>query len=306
MNITPSSATFTFDTSKVVPEVHRAVGEKNIICHLTEGFDAGKKPGDYGKAWTGKGTFRITLAPGENLSKWEFGFIQIMKTNDVSFVYGGREPDDGGVVINVRKAPALTQFVALDSNDLYSPWTVPQPRHTVNLGLVTCKTGDHPSLKAARQVTNSMTKRQNFLYRVIDEREFWTVLTARETTSDPDKPNFQHQAYFHWKLRYDVKFRWRLDEPQVAVSKSAFTPDKTSNQGAPPDAALPDAPEGAETAAGERADAGGHPDGGDDDRWSEPDRDAQAGAVHPGRLLSVRRIRCRAGSQAGRSRPFKS
>jgi hypothetical protein len=242
MKITPSSATFTFDTSKAVPDVHRPVGGKNVICHLTEGFDASKSPGDYGKAWTGKGTFRITLAAGETLAKWEFGFLQIMKTNDVSFIYGGREPDDGGVVINVSKTPALTQTIALDSNDLYSPWTIPQPRNTVAGGLVTCKTGDHPSVKAARQLDNKKTGRQNFLYRIIDEREFWTVLTARENIPNPDPDKFQfgfqHQRYFHWKLRYDVKFRWRLDEPQVAISKSVFTPDQTSNPGAPPDASL--------------------------------------------------------------------
>ncbi len=237
MRITPGSATFTYDGSKASPDVHRAPGEKTVIFHLTHGFSKHKNPGDYGKAWTGKGSFRITVAPNESLNTWDFGFIQIQKINDLSMVYGGADPADGGVVIHVNKAPALKQSVALDSIAAFSPWTRGAPKHTLNLGLVTCETGDHPNLRVARALPNSLTGRLNYLFKVIDDRDFWTVLTARDTTTNPDG-DFQHQLFFHTKLRYEVQFQWRNGEPQIAVMKSALTPDKTFTAGAPTDAAF--------------------------------------------------------------------
>lgn len=230
MKITPSSAAIRVVAKKAVPAVH--VGDKSVICHLTEGFSATGKPGGYGRAWTADGTFRIAVAPGEDITFWQFGFIQFQKTNDVTFMYAGREADDGGIVISASTAPALTTRTALDSVAAFTPWTTMTNRSTMNLGLVTCPTGDHPSLKAGRQLKNEHTKRQNFLFRVIDEREFWTVLTARDPLG-----NFQHQAHFHWKLRYDVKFNWRLDAPQVAATTSTFKSDAPA-QGAPTDAVL--------------------------------------------------------------------
>jgi hypothetical protein len=161
--------------------------------------------------------------------------------NDITMIYGGNLPEFGGIVLNMSSPPAMKQKVALDSGSGFHPWTklrvsipgtVTPPRAQVNLGLVTTATGDHPTIAAGRQLTNNVTGKANFLFRVIDEREFWTVLAAMDSGG-----KMQYAAYFHWKVRYDMKFNWRGGAPLLASSTSSATFDAPV-QGAPPDAAL--------------------------------------------------------------------
>jgi hypothetical protein len=206
------------------------VAAKNVVCHLTHNFN---NPDSVATAFTATGKVNIALGPSDKLIGWEFGFVQFQKVNNIGFFYAGKKSSDGSISINVHKAPAMTQTLALDSNDTYSPWTKPGPRFTHKAPKITCVTGDHPLTKVGRELVNQTTKATNFLFHIVDEREFVSVFSAR----DPNG-TMQHLAHFDWKLRYDVKFTWKGGTPTHQMQSSSTFKTGKVVQGPPTDQAI--------------------------------------------------------------------
>jgi hypothetical protein len=242
MKITAGSGSINVNSSSVSPTPY--IAKANVICHLTQGFNPAVTPGNYNQAWDAPGSFRIVVGPNDDLTQWSFGYVQFQKMNDTTLIYGGFDPSFGGITVNISAAPAMTQKVALDSGPHNHPWTklrvstpqtgTPAPRFQISLGLVTTTTGDHPTIAAGRFLPNNITGVPNFLFRVIDEREFWTVLAAMDSGG-----NMQYAAYFHWKIRYDMKFKWRSNaNDPILTSSTSITKFDSPVQGAPQDAAL--------------------------------------------------------------------
>lgn len=107
----------------------------------------------------------------------------------------------------------------LDSMPDITPFTRgSNSRFQLNNNEITCPTSDHPALKVPKELRNSGRNIKNFLFHVIDNREFWSVLTA----IDPQGKR-QHLAHFHWQISHNVKFSWRGGNPVVTSKKSSFT-----------------------------------------------------------------------------------
>lgn len=190
------------------------IKSEKVVCHLTNGY---RREDSVSRAFQAVGSVRITLGPGDSLSGWQFGFLQFQKTNFAGYFYAGKAPSHGSVSILISEPPAMPQKLALDSNDNYSPWTVPQPRFEHFPPEINAGTGDHPLNRAATKVVNKITDKVNFLFHVVDHREFWSVFTAQNPAG-----NVQHLAHFRWELRYDFMFAWAGDKPSVFRNGSSF------------------------------------------------------------------------------------
>jgi len=192
-----------------------AVGKRSVFFHLTKGFSLSQSEdnnAEPGFAFTGTGHLPIV----GDLTNWNFGFVQIAKMNSGRAFYAGRKKSEGGVGVFFDNA--MTSKVLLDSLDTRSPWTVGVDRWKVESGQIKCVTADHPALKVPREVRNAGRNVQNFLFHVLDDREFWTVLGARTPT---DK--MEYYAYFHWQVSHNVKFNWVNGDPVVDKNNSRST-----------------------------------------------------------------------------------
>ncbi len=228
IKVQAATAAVTVASSNAKPAVH--VADKNIVCHLTHNFN---NPDSVAMAFTATGAVNLTMGPGDKLIGWEFGFVQFQKVNTISFFYAGKKRSEGSISVNVHKAPAMTQMLALDSKDNYSPWTKPGPRFTHKAPKISTLTGDHPLTKVGRELLNKTTKKTNFLFHVIDEREFTSVFSARDPLGV-----HEHLAHFTWKLRYDVKFTWKAGVPIPAVQSSSTFKTNAVVKGPPTDAGI--------------------------------------------------------------------
>ena len=93
--------------------------------------------------------------------------------------------------------------------------------------------GQSPFLQSARQIPNFTTGVPNFIFRLIDDRDFSSVFSVRDSTG-----RFQHLMHFHWHVSHGVTFRWRGGTPEVASQGSTFSADPSPTRGAPTEPAL--------------------------------------------------------------------
>lgn len=209
-------------------------GKASVFFHLARGFDlaaadAGREPGE---AVAVLGRFAAAAGGARPSEGWEFGFVQLTKMVSGKAYYAGRLSREGSIAVsfeNAMPAPLL-----LDSLDDRSPWTRRAPRFTLANGLVECRSSDHPTMKLPRKLRNSGRNVDNFLFHAIDERLFWTVLTAVETSSRKR----HHLAHLHWCVHHDVKFQWRGGEPTPMHSRGRGYALLRNARGAPPEAEL--------------------------------------------------------------------
>ena len=230
VSVDAKSATLTLSTANARPDV--AVRATSVVCHLTQGFDANEhfdptKPNVSRLAWTCTGKVRVSKGAGETLTGWEFGFIQFQKVNSISMFYAGKTASAGAIVIQAHEPPIMPQKTALDSFVGFSPWTKASPRFKATGNEIEYGTGDHPMLAAGFSRKNRTTNQDNFLFHLINDREFFTIMSAR----DPDG-KLTHLRNFRWTLRYDFKFNWRGGMPMRVASASAIQFDAVQN-GAP-------------------------------------------------------------------------
>jgi hypothetical protein len=219
MTINTASAGIILDVQKATPGVWK--GPRNAVCHLTHGFTStpvGTWRAD--DAFTLTGHVKVTPGQGDTLltlNKWQFGFIQLVRVNFLGFFYAGRIKQEGSISILCHIKPALPRAVWLDSDDKCSPWKRKVPQFQFVAPEVESETGDHPAVMAGWELPNSNTNVTNFLFHIVDSREFWSVFTA----IDPSGAT-HHLAHFHWSIRHDVLFRWRGGNPDVRTTQSSF------------------------------------------------------------------------------------
>ena len=230
ITINPGTASITLNHSGAVPDV--SIQTNRVVCHLTQGFSANEvfdptRPNKSALAWTGAGKMKITKGPADKLDLWDFGFVQFQKVNSFSFFFAGKTASAGAISILAHEPPAMPHKTLLDSVSAFSPWTKGTPRFKRNGLDVECGTGDHPMVASALSLVNRLTNQQNFLFHIVNEREFFTALAAMD-----DRGVLIYVRHFHWKLAYDFKFNWRNNRPVKASSSSTLT-FGTIEKGAP-------------------------------------------------------------------------
>src|SRR5215813_1525109 len=126
VNIDANSADIDLVTQNAKPAV--AIRSSVVICHLTKGFDPSSANGVTGAAFDALGHVKVALGPGDDLSKFQFGFIQLSRVNNIGFFYAGKTSSEGSISIQAHVPPALAKAIWLDSDDAFTPWTKGQPR----------------------------------------------------------------------------------------------------------------------------------------------------------------------------------
>jgi hypothetical protein len=170
----------------------------------------------------------ITGATQGDTGSWDFGFVQIAKAKCMEFYYAGRMASEGAISCRVHIPPALQSPIVLDSEASRSPWTVSAPRFNSSGSAIHATTGDHPAAKVPFKLRNVKRNADNYLYHVIDEREFWSVFTA----VDPNNRRI-YLAHCHWVQRHNQKFLWRNYAPQKGANNSTFSFVDRDVKGAP-------------------------------------------------------------------------
>ncbi len=219
ITVNTSSAKITTNSSAAVPNIYvdpiGLSGKPIVNTHLTNNFVPGaiSSAGTQAAfAWTAIGEVAVAVTVRDpNLSSWNFGFIQFQKINQVFLIYAGKDRLDGSVVIQLDIPPALRANLGRDcatSVDPNPPWTMTGTSGSLAFnaakGLATSETGDHPQFLVPTIQPNFATGYDNYLLQLIDDREFFTIFSAR----DP-QGNFQHLAHFTWSVRWKFTFGWR-------------------------------------------------------------------------------------------------
>jgi hypothetical protein len=198
-------------------------GSDFVCVHLGHGLN--KQDPDHNAA-----AFRIdgqvTLAGTGVPSGVEVAFLQFVRFNFLGVFYAGRKRSEGSIGILVHEA--LSKKVLLDPNPPMPPWISENP-FTQAGNLAKNAMGDHPFFQAPRIAPlNEKTGVPNFLFHMVDDRDFWTVFSVLEAGK------FQHLSNIHWHVRHDQKFNWRKNVPVPLVASSAFTVENPTS-GAPTD-----------------------------------------------------------------------
>jgi hypothetical protein len=218
VTIDTASATISQDVAKaklachIMPAAASGTGNPLAIGNMTENFSVSKSNDiTAGHAWTATAEVGVT-GPAAEVNTWDFGFMQFQRLNALNFFYAGLRSEYGGIAVNAHLQPAMIQAVCLDSDNAFSPWTHADTKGTKTFnaatGKVKVKTGDHPMHRVATMLGNDKTGEDNFLFQLIDDRDFWTVFVARDPAG-----TLQHLAHFHWHLRYEFTFKWRKAVP---------------------------------------------------------------------------------------------
>lgn len=200
-----------------------------IVAHLSRGFNK-TDPESSGAALRIDGQVGITVNARGPQAGFEIAFLQFVRFNFVGLFFAGRKRTEGSIGILVH--PALAKTVLLDPNRTMPPWMSEQT-FTRAGNVAKNSMGDHPFLQSPRQGPNFTTGVPNFLFHLIDDRDFWSVFSVRNAVG-----TFQHLMHIHWHVRHDVKFRWLGGAPSVASRASRFTADPQPTKGAPTEGAL--------------------------------------------------------------------
>ncbi len=203
----------------------------NVIVHLTQGFNSATFPLGQGNALTAGA--HVPLSGG--LGGSTFGFVQIGRSNFYGAFYSGRIANEGSVGVLGHVPPAMANPVMLDaSGDAPIPFFQDPARSSFTAPTVNSTWGDHPASRVPTKLNNSNAHNiPNYLFHLIDDREFWTIFTAQ----DPGGA-LRFIAHFRWQVRYDVEFMWRAGDVQVRTSKSFFKVHERNTKGRPADASI--------------------------------------------------------------------
>lgn len=213
MNINNPTANINVTKLGAIPAF--AVSPSRVTFHLTRGHIIEGDAEYFNDAINFIGTVQASTTPSE-FKNWKFGFLQLQKINTLGIYYAGPTRKSGQIALLVHEGPAMPQTIHLDSEKNFAPWTHSFDA-TLSAGKITAISGDHPASRAPRKMTNSATNAFNYLFHVIDDRRFWTVLTAEDPAG-----NFHHLAHVAWKLRYDFQFAWRNGSPKLHKGASTF------------------------------------------------------------------------------------
>ena len=160
------------------PDVHINNSVGHIICHLTQGFNPGSFPADQGKALSAAAHVPL----GNGLEDTTFGFVQLARANFFGAFYSGRIPSEGSIGVIAHTPPALINPLMLDATGTPpDPFFIDPASTSFIAPKVNSSWGDHPACRVPLTKKNSSrSKVDNFLFQVIDDREFWTIFTAQD------------------------------------------------------------------------------------------------------------------------------
>jgi hypothetical protein len=194
------------------------------VCNLTRNFSA--DPTKMKWAFDLNGHVKVSVGPGENLSKHNFGFIQYIRHKFIGIFYAGRSSREGSVAIQ----PDVGSSYMLDCSERTNrPFMWPTSENAVfDAGEVLATMGDHPVLSIGQTTNNPKSGLDNFLFHILDRRDVWSILTVQDPSG-----NFQHLAHVHWDLVYEFKFKWNAGKP-IVQNLSEFKMG-TPAKGAPSD-----------------------------------------------------------------------
>jgi hypothetical protein len=208
------------------PNVHINNSVGHVICHLTQGFDPGTFPAEQGKALTAGA--HVPLGNGPEGTT--FGFVQLARANFFGAFYAGRIPSEGSIGVLASTPPALVNPLMLDaSGNPPIPFFSDPAASSFIAPKMHSSWGDHPACRVPLTKKNSNRSNvDNYLFQVIDDREFWTIFTARDIDG-----TLRYLAHFHWKLRYEVDFTWSGGKAVLRRSKSGITVPERNGKGRP-------------------------------------------------------------------------
>ena len=203
----------------------------HVIAHLTQGFDAGSFPKGQGNALTAGA--HVPLDGG--LDGTTFAFVQIGRSNFFGAFYAGRIPNEGSIGVLAHVPPALANPVMLDaSGETPVPFFQDPTRSSFVPPQVNSTWGDHPAIKIPSKLKNSNRSNvDNFLFHLIDDRDFWTLFTAQDSGGA-----LRYIAHFRWQVRYDVQFAWRDGMPTPRNIRSFFRVHERNTKGRPTEPAI--------------------------------------------------------------------
>ena len=235
MQILDGQLTLTVDSAKAQPDLFiNPIG--HVICHLTQGFSSATFPAGQGNAITAGAHVPVTPGPGEKVSDWNFGFVQVARLvtpETQGFFYAGRMRSEGSMTVNPNVAPALASPVLYDAfGSPPDPW-FDTPTSSFIPPKVNAGWGDHPALKIPLRLRNTGRNVDNFLFQIIFDRVFWTIFTAVDPAG-----GIKYVAHFKWQVRYDVELVWVSQVATLRRNKSVATVLAAKVAGAPTDADL--------------------------------------------------------------------
>jgi len=176
------------------------------------------------------GKIRMKLGPGENITGWTAGFVQILRIVTTRARYAGRIFTEGS--ISARLDGVLPRRVYIDSVD---KGFVPFYRAPVgfNGSDATAEMSDHPWTKIPLTLENRKTRVDNFLFEYREEVDFWTILCVRNYTNA-----LSYLAHFRWQSKMLVGFIWRNGIPLASKDQSSFKVLEQFVKGPPTDPEL--------------------------------------------------------------------
>ena len=213
-----------FDNVNLSVDTDCGAQSDDVCVHLGHGINK-QDPSKNAAAFRIDGQVKLT---GTAVPRgFEVAFLQFVRFNFVGVFYAGRKRSEGSISILVHEA--LSKKVLLDPNPPLPPW-ISEKHFSQEAGnLAKNSMGDHPFFKVPRIAQqNTATGVPNYLFHIVDDRDFWTVFSVFETGK------FQHLSHIHWHVRHDQKFNWRNNVPLALPASSAFTHDNPT-LGAPTD-----------------------------------------------------------------------
>ena len=188
----------------------------------------------------------VSLGPRDDLSKWDFHFIQLTRNYAHRVVYAGRK-SEGAIIKNYASAPAYPgRFVdkfSLDSSAKYLPFY--NLRTTIGPALsrkaapgsknVSTAMYDHPARWIPLKSRNPKSSAPYYLAKASSVFEALTVFVARD-----EKRQIRQLANVSWSVHWSVTFQWRrgkVQTPSVLPGGSFFFIGKAM-KGPPSDKAL--------------------------------------------------------------------
>lgn len=211
VGIDSQNTTLTVDSGGVKPGVsfEPLTDPKRAVFHLTQGYALTRDTESIKHAWTATG-----VGPGQSKSgaagDEELGFIQTQTVDTLQFFYAGEKRSHGSITVDI--GPKIAPKTCLDSEDNVDPWT--STTRSLNNGVWNASTGDHPASRCPLKLGNVATNKPNFLFHVIDRRNYVTVLTFRLGTQ------FIPLRWFKWSVSHNVMLKWVGGKPVVRSNSS--------------------------------------------------------------------------------------
>ena len=230
MNIVTAQLVLSVDVTKAKADVFlNPIG--HVICHLTEGFDSSTFPNGQSDAVIGAAHVPVFPAPGESVTSWTFGFVQVARYRSPELhgaFYAGRIPREGSIAVRPGVPPALADNVLYDAKGSPpDPW-FQAPATSFIAPKVNAAWGDHPAIKIPTRLRNSGRNVDNFLFQLIDDREFWTIFTAVDPAG-----KITYIAHSHWQVRHEIELMWFNESDKLRRKKSSVSVLEAKVPGAP-------------------------------------------------------------------------